>query len=378
MALTRGRHSLRHGSALQQAIGLSSGEAEYYALTKGASYGLGTQAFFEDWDLQLALRVHSDSSSAKAFAKRLGLGRQRHVQTRFLWLQERVRRRHLSVLHIEGKKNPADLFTKALTRNEIIMHSEKLGSKFYDKDDDVETSMQSLRVSSPWAASSRCGPRGGKDEEEETPQRGQTPRGHVSRRSPRGEQIAPLSEDEEKPTKAREGSHSLKTAEKEEKPTKAREGSHSLKTAEKEGRGDAEALFSMAGNDDDGGCFSGQPLGRSRGMIREVGSRGMLREGRLEESLRSTSGCGTRCYGGCGAFYGADLCRRGRTGAAPPTKSAAACFDIDSSVSPSWLEKTHERVLNRHSDSQWYQHICDHRNNQGRNADMPNSLQKHL
>ena len=27
------------------------GEAEYYALTKGASYGLGTRAFFEDWDL---------------------------------------------------------------------------------------------------------------------------------------------------------------------------------------------------------------------------------------------------------------------------------------------------------------------------------------
>ena len=263
MALMRGRHSLRHGSALQQAIGLSSGEAEYYALTKGASYGLGTQAFFEDWDLRLALRVHSDSSSAKAFAKRLGLGRQRHVQTRFLWLQERVRRRHLSVLHIEGKKNPADLFTKALTRNEIIMHSERLGGKFYDTDDGAEASMQSLRVISPWAAGSRRGPRGG-DDEEETPQRGQTPRGHVSRRSPRGEQIAPLSDDEEKPTKACEGSHSRKTAEKKQ-------------------RGDAEAVFSMASmKDDDSGCFSGQPPGRSRGMIREVGSRGMIREDRLE------------------------------------------------------------------------------------------------
>ena len=59
--------------------------------------------------------VLSDSSAARAFSQRIGLGRMRHIQTRYLWLQERVKEGHLRVLPIRGKNNPADLLTKALS-----------------------------------------------------------------------------------------------------------------------------------------------------------------------------------------------------------------------------------------------------------------------
>ena len=127
MAVMRGKHLLRHSSTLQASIGLSSAEAEYYALVRCACYGLGTQNYFHDWNLKLSLRCHSDSSSARSFAKRGVLRKQRHVMTRFLWLQERVRLKHLVVVSIPGKQNPADVFTKALTKNEIMQNCERLG-----------------------------------------------------------------------------------------------------------------------------------------------------------------------------------------------------------------------------------------------------------
>ena len=49
----RGQHLLRHSSTVQNVIGLSSAESEYYALTKGGCSGLGLQSLFADWNLKL-------------------------------------------------------------------------------------------------------------------------------------------------------------------------------------------------------------------------------------------------------------------------------------------------------------------------------------
>ena len=71
----RGRHLLRHSATVQNVIGLSSAESEYYALTKGGCSGLGLQRLFADWNLKLQLSLHTDCSSAKAVASRRGAGR---------------------------------------------------------------------------------------------------------------------------------------------------------------------------------------------------------------------------------------------------------------------------------------------------------------
>ena len=58
--------------------------------------------------------MRSDSSAARGFGQRQGLGRMRHVQSRYLWVQESVKEGHISLDPIRGKNNPADMFTKAV------------------------------------------------------------------------------------------------------------------------------------------------------------------------------------------------------------------------------------------------------------------------
>ena len=60
----RGQHLLRHSSTVQNVMGLSGAESEYYALTKGGCSGLGLQSLFAGWNLKLQLSLHTDSSSA--------------------------------------------------------------------------------------------------------------------------------------------------------------------------------------------------------------------------------------------------------------------------------------------------------------------------
>ena len=49
----RGEHLLRHMSCLQTLVALSSGEAEYYALIRGACTSLGIQSHYQDWMIDL-------------------------------------------------------------------------------------------------------------------------------------------------------------------------------------------------------------------------------------------------------------------------------------------------------------------------------------
>ena len=58
--------------------------------------------------------VESDATAAKGTVNRIGLGKARHIQTRYLWLQERVGMDHLKVIHVPGKRNRAVMLTKSV------------------------------------------------------------------------------------------------------------------------------------------------------------------------------------------------------------------------------------------------------------------------
>ena len=47
-----------------------------------------------------------DSTAAKATASRRGAGKVKHMDARFLWVQERVRSGNIRVKKIDGKINP--------------------------------------------------------------------------------------------------------------------------------------------------------------------------------------------------------------------------------------------------------------------------------
>ena len=102
----RGKHLLRHMSCLQTLVALSSGEAEYYALIRGACTSLGIQSHYQDWMIDVPIQIYSDSSAARSVARRRGIGgRLRHLQTRHLWLQSRVALRHLKLDVVAGERN---------------------------------------------------------------------------------------------------------------------------------------------------------------------------------------------------------------------------------------------------------------------------------
>ena len=105
----RGQHLLKHMSCLQTLVALSSGEAEYYALIRGACTILGIQLHYQDWMIDVSIQIYSDSAASRSVARRRGIGgRLRHLQTRHLWLQSRIALGHLKLDVVSGEQNPAD------------------------------------------------------------------------------------------------------------------------------------------------------------------------------------------------------------------------------------------------------------------------------
>ena len=109
-----GRHLIKSWSSTQGPISLSSGEAEFYGVVKAAGVSLGYQARLEDLGVKLPVRLWTDSTATIGICGRQGLGKLRHVDTRSLWIQQRVRDGSVELRKVRGEVNPADLFTKHL------------------------------------------------------------------------------------------------------------------------------------------------------------------------------------------------------------------------------------------------------------------------
>ena len=120
-------HCVKATSNLQASSSLNVGETEYYALVHGAVHGLGMQSYLVDWGMHLGVIIESDSTSAKSFASRQGLDKQRHVQTRYLWVQERIARKEFEIQKVQGEKNVSDILTKATSGSLLEKHLAKLG-----------------------------------------------------------------------------------------------------------------------------------------------------------------------------------------------------------------------------------------------------------
>ena len=121
-----GGTAVRGWSTTQSVIALSSGEAEYYAALKGASVALGFQSMLADLGITAKITLYTDSSAARGIIHRAGLGKLRHLETGYLWLQAAVKAKRLQVRKVLGSVNPADLFTKHLAAMDMWKHLETL------------------------------------------------------------------------------------------------------------------------------------------------------------------------------------------------------------------------------------------------------------
>ena len=113
--ITLGHHCLKSWSSTQSSPALSSCEAEYYALVDGASRALGLQAAAKELGVvveELVVESATDSSGAKSYASRRGAGRIRHIEVKWLWLQQAVAEGRFRMVKVLGTNNPADVLTK--------------------------------------------------------------------------------------------------------------------------------------------------------------------------------------------------------------------------------------------------------------------------
>jgi hypothetical protein len=117
-----GTHLIKSWCSTQAIVALSSGEAEYYGIVKGASIGLGLRSMLRDFGIEVTIRVNTDASAAKGMANRKGLGKVRHIEVNQLWIQDRVSRGDLAISKVNGKENLADILTKHVNSEDIRVH----------------------------------------------------------------------------------------------------------------------------------------------------------------------------------------------------------------------------------------------------------------
>ncbi len=91
-----GEHCVKSWSKNQSTIALSSPEAELYGVIKTSSECLGIMSILKDWGINKASVIYSDASAALGILSRTGLGKLRHIDTNYLWLQQP---------HIKKEKN---------------------------------------------------------------------------------------------------------------------------------------------------------------------------------------------------------------------------------------------------------------------------------
>ena len=102
-------------SRTQATISLSSCEAELYACNSGAQEAKFAASILSELSVPAIIRIYTDASSTLALSHRRGLGKPKHVETRFLWLQDEVAHKRLQMARISTLLNPADVGTKHLS-----------------------------------------------------------------------------------------------------------------------------------------------------------------------------------------------------------------------------------------------------------------------
>ena len=101
-SLYLGWHLVKSWSKEQGLTAMSSAEAELYAAILGGQQVLGLKSLLQDLGLRAEINLEVDASAAIGIINRQGLGRTRHVDVRYLWLQEQVRNKAMSIYKLQA------------------------------------------------------------------------------------------------------------------------------------------------------------------------------------------------------------------------------------------------------------------------------------
>ena len=112
----RGQHFIKSWSSTQKRVTLSSAEAELGAAVKTTTESIGIAQLAAGLGRELEIEIFVDSSAALGVVARKGCGKLRHIRVGQLWIQQLAEDEEVIYKKIHGENNPADLFTKHLTR----------------------------------------------------------------------------------------------------------------------------------------------------------------------------------------------------------------------------------------------------------------------
>ena len=99
---------------------LSSAEAELGAILTGSTETHGYKVLFEWLGWKVRWEVCTDSAAARAIGLREGLGKQRHLDLKLLWVQHATKHLGLKLSKVAGDLNRADIGTKALPGPRVL------------------------------------------------------------------------------------------------------------------------------------------------------------------------------------------------------------------------------------------------------------------
>jgi hypothetical protein len=138
-----GKHYIKSWSKTQSLVALSSAESELYALIKCTSEVFGIKSAMSDWGMNISAVMKSDASAALGIVQRQGLGKVRHIDCSYLYIQQVCAAKTLAFAKIPGAKNPADLCTKGLCKDKIEEYIYEVGGRFYDGRSGAASKLQS-------------------------------------------------------------------------------------------------------------------------------------------------------------------------------------------------------------------------------------------
>ena len=129
-AVCVGGGATQWGSRLQPHVSLSSTESEYTTASKVGCEVTWMRYLFEElgYDMSRPSPLLVDNKSAIQVAKHPEhQSTMKHVHRAYHWIRDQVEQRQISVSHVPGDENPADIFTKPLGRLKFTKFRAMLG-----------------------------------------------------------------------------------------------------------------------------------------------------------------------------------------------------------------------------------------------------------
>lgn len=93
-----------------------------------ASESLGLSSLLKDWGVQVRISICMDASAGIAMGSRRGLGKSKHVDTVFHWIQSYVTNGRIKLVKVHTSQMLADMLTKPV--NEVTCNKHLKGMSF--------------------------------------------------------------------------------------------------------------------------------------------------------------------------------------------------------------------------------------------------------